>query len=159
MSRELKGRHVLAIVVTAFTIIVGANMAMLLAATGSFPGLVVSNSYVASQKWNDRTASQAALGWTASARIEGAVIIVTLRDRSGRPVTGQNLTLAAGRPSDARTDQILTLSPSGPDYRAAADLSPGRWRLAIEAGGEGEAKGESDTAFRQTVVLTIPGHR
>ncbi|MEM1164482.1 MAG: FixH family protein, partial [Pseudomonadota bacterium] len=62
---ELKGGHVLMIAITAFGIIIAANMTMLFAATGSFPGLVVENSYIAGQGWNQRTQAQHDLGWTS----------------------------------------------------------------------------------------------
>ena len=56
--RPLTGRKVLLIAVAAFAVILAANLAMLLAATGTFPGLVVKNSYVASQDWTARTDAQ-----------------------------------------------------------------------------------------------------
>ena len=45
-----------------FGVIIAANLAMLFAATGTFPGLVVKNSYAASQGWDRKTDAQRELG-------------------------------------------------------------------------------------------------
>ena len=58
--KPLTGRKVLLIAVAAFGVVIAANLAMLLAATGTFPGLVVKNSYVASQGFDAKTAAQRA---------------------------------------------------------------------------------------------------
>ena len=62
--RELTGRHVLVITVSAFAVIIGVNLTLAYQAVATFPGLEVQNSYVAGQGFNDRKAAQEALGWT-----------------------------------------------------------------------------------------------
>lgn len=145
MTRKLTGRHVLAITVTAFAIIIGANMAMLMAATGTFPGLVVKNSYIASQEWNGRAGAQVTLGWQARVGYADGALHVTLSDRAGRPVEGAELTARIGRPSDARSDRTLVLTPDGAGYSARLELAPGRWLIDVAT--------LSDPKFRQQVVL------
>ena len=129
MIRELKGYHVLAIAVACFAIVIGANLAMLFAATGSFPGLVVENSYVASQKWNARAAAQQALGWQASVAYEDGAILVRLTDADGAPVEGLELRGSVGRPTSASGDRALEFRGDGGGYTAPAELAPGRWRV------------------------------
>ena len=50
--RELTGKHVLVITVGFFGVIIAVNLLMAYKAISTFPGLEVSNSYVASQKFN-----------------------------------------------------------------------------------------------------------
>lgn len=129
MTRELKGRHVLIIALSAFALILTANMAMLFAATGSFPGLVVKNSYVAGVGWNERAAAQQALGWQTEIGFADGMLTVALTDAEGKPVTGQALVATVGRPSSDTEDRQVVLS-AGPDgYSARMNLAPGAWRI------------------------------
>ena len=50
------GRHMLAVVFAFFGTIITVNLVMAFLATGTFPGLVVKNSYIASQHYNERLA-------------------------------------------------------------------------------------------------------
>ncbi|MGF1500962.1 MAG: FixH family protein [Paracoccaceae bacterium] len=130
-AKELTGRHVLAICLGAFAVILTANISMLVAATGSFPGLVVKNSYVASQGWNNRTVAQAALGWqTALVETDGTVTL-TVRDAEGRPVRGLALAATIGRPATDAEDRAHALADTDNGYRADAALAPGLWRVAV----------------------------
>ena len=133
MTRELNGRHVLAIAVGAFAVIVGANVAMLVAAVGSFPGLVVKNSYVASQGWNERTEAQAALGWKTAVSYNGERLFVRIRGKDGLPVPGLALSARLGRPSSAAEDREVTLTATPDGYSAEAKLLPGLWRVDLSA--------------------------
>ena len=59
MARELTGRHVLAITLAAFGVIIAVNMVMAVKAVSTFPGLETPNSYVASQEFDrDRQAAR-----------------------------------------------------------------------------------------------------
>ncbi len=131
MSRTLTGRHVLIIAVAAFGTIIAVNMAMLFAATGTFPGLVVENSYVASQQWDSRHAAQQALGWRATTAWRDGRLLVDLRDRAGRPVEGAALQAFVGRPTVASDDHHLTLAPTASGYAAAVELDTGAWRVEV----------------------------
>lgn len=132
-GREITGRTVLAISLGAFAVILAANLTMVFAAVGSFPGVVAKNSYVASQEFNLRAAERAALGWSATLSHDAGVISVAITDAAGAPVDGLTVAVTLGRPADARTDRIIELLAAGPVYRAAADAPPGRWRAAVIA--------------------------
>jgi len=131
--RPITGRTVLVIAVAAFSVVIGANLAMLFAATGSFPGLVVENSYVASQGWDARTAAQSALGWEARLVHDGRVLEARIADRTGAPVTGLAVRATIGRPANSGTDRVLTLTGAGGVYRAPVVLEPGQWRIELTA--------------------------
>lgn len=146
LDRQLTGRHVLIIVLACFGTIIAANLTMLFAATGTFPGLVVENSYVASQRWNARHAAQEALGWRATAAWRDGRLIVDLQDAAGRPVEGVALRAVVGRPTVASEDQALALSPAADGYVAHVELSPGAWRIEISTT-EGPAFAVVDRLF------------
>ena len=149
-GKELKGRTVLIIVVSAFAVILGANLAMLFAATGTFPGLVVKNSYTASQGWNQRTAAQAALGWRADVLHDGAALTVVLTDAAGTPVEGVVVAARVGRPATDAEDRDLPLRAGAGGYRAPLTLGPGNWQVVIRA------KGPQGERYEATARLYIP---
>lgn len=132
-GRELTGRKVLIIAVSAFAVVLAANLAMLFAATGTFPGLVVENSYRAGVGWNDRAAEQAAHGWTVAVAVDGAELRVKVTDAGGAPVRGLAIAATVGRPATDREDRRLLLAPAGGIYRAPVTLSRGLWRVEIAA--------------------------
>ncbi|MEL6765769.1 MAG: FixH family protein [Pseudomonadota bacterium] len=137
-EKELKGRHVLIIALCAFGVIITANMALLFAATGTFPGTVVDNSYRAGVGWNDRAAAQAALGWQVSTAYDGEALRVTVLDAEGAEIEGLRVEAVVGRPAGDVTDTALTLTREGAGYGAPVALAPGSWRVALSIkGGEG----------------------
>ena len=136
-GRPLTGRKVLLIAVTAFAVILAANLTMLVAATGSFPGLVVKNSYVASQGWDRKTNAQRVLGWAAVAEYADGTLRVTMTGRDGAPVPGLNVVAVVGRPASTRDDVRLILAEGANGYAAPLTLTPGRWRVMI-AGADAE---------------------
>lgn len=131
--RELTGRHVLWIALGAFAVIVTANMAMVIAATGSFPGLVAKNSYVASQDFDVRAERQRALGWTAAVDLDDETLTVRVVGPDGWMVRGLDVEAVVGRPAGAATDRHLTLREGSDGYVAETPLSPGWWRVALVA--------------------------
>jgi len=148
-ERRLTGRHVLIIALSAFAVVFGANMALLWAATGSFPGLVVRNSYVASQGWEARSDAQRALGWQATAGYGEGEIAVRLTGPEGEAVPGLAVEATVGRPASDADDRTLTLAWQGDVYAAPVRLAPGRWQVAIRAG-DGDA-----TLYRATADLVV----
>lgn len=147
MNRELNGRHVLLIALGAFGIIIGANMAMLFAATGSFPGLVVKNSYVAGVGWNDRAEAQQNLSWTSAVRYQEGVLTVQITDAAGAAVRDLEFETTVGRPSADKHDQVVVLRDTRHGYSGDVDLQPGIWQVRITTTG--------DPAFRQTASFIV----
>ena len=147
MIRQLTGRHVLAIAICSFAVIVGANMAMLFAATGSFPGLVVKNSYVASQKWNDEAQAQQALGWKTSVHHAGGRLEVSVAGPDDEPVQGLAISAKIGRPTTDTDDQAVTLMAEGDRYEGLVQLAPGAWLVELSA--------EGRPAYRQIAKIFV----
>ena len=98
-GRPLTGRKVLAIAVGAFSVIIAANIALAVAAVGTFPGLEVKNGYIASQTFEAERAAQAELGWVAEAVYEDGELQIDLLDRDGRPLPVESLITRVGRPT------------------------------------------------------------
>lgn len=66
--KRFTGRHITIILVAFFGVVVAVNVTMATFAARTFGGVVVENSYVASQRYNEWLAAarkQDALGWTA----------------------------------------------------------------------------------------------
>lgn len=152
-QKQLTGRHVLAITIGAFAIILGANLAMLFAAVGSFPGLEVKNSYVASQSFDRERAAQEALGWTVSAAIEEDWVVVRITDATGAPVHPDRITATIGRTTHQKEDRVLAFARDGAGFSAPARLDPGHWHIRLSAG---TADGDS---FRQRIPVFVSARK
>ncbi len=147
-GKPLTGRKVLIISISAFAVIFGANMALLFNAIGTFPGLEVKNSYVASQSFNDEAQAQMALGWTPSVSYVDGELTFTLTTESGA-VFPPELTVEVGRLTHGREDRIAALTPVGDGYIAPMNLEPGYWRIKVDA------IAEDGTPYKSRLELTV----
>ncbi|NJR13875.1 MAG: hypothetical protein HC779_06455, partial [Phyllobacteriaceae bacterium] len=89
----LNGYHMLAIFVAFFGVIVAVNLTMARFAVTHWTGLVVKNSYVASQNYNGwlrQAAASKALGWQAvpHRRDDGRVVVAEMPMSVSRGVFG-----------------------------------------------------------------------
>lgn len=150
-ERRLTGRHVLAIAVSAFGIIIAVNLVMAWQAISTFPGLEVKNSYVASQTFDAEREAQEALGWTAAPEYEDGIFSVVLRDGNGLPAPVSEISVLVGRTTHVRDDQTPALVSRGGIYSAPMDLEPGIWLIHLEA------KAADGTAFRQRIDFVVKG--
>jgi nitrogen fixation protein FixH len=137
MTREFTGRDMLFLMIAFFAVVVSVNMAMAVIASGSWTGLVVKNSYVASQQFNEKTAElerSAAMNVHASLAYQIGEVVVQLNDSSGAMLNANTLTLRIGRPSYDGEDRSLAMSCSADGTcRAQAVLGPGIWSGEVEA--------------------------
>ena len=134
--RRFTGRHMVLIMVAFFGIVIGVNVTLAWFATGSWTGLVVPNSYVASQEFNARNAARVraeAVGWQLAAAVEAGHLVIRLRDAAGQPLDGVTVSVTAGRPVHEGADRVLTVEPDVPGlYRTAEALAAGEWNLTID---------------------------
>lgn len=137
MPRQVTGRHVLLWMVMFFGVVIAVNLTMAYFATGTWSGLVVQNSYVASQHFNemlDQAEKQKALGWRHDFVIDGGRITFTLTDAKGHAVPLNAVTIKAGHPATEFQDRVIDLEPSvDGSYSAPNDLPSGAWNLEIHA--------------------------
>jgi nitrogen fixation protein FixH len=134
---EFTGRHMLYIMIAFFGVIIAVNLVLVWVAARSWTGLVVENSYVASQNFNEELAAareQEKLGWKSglTATIDAAHVRIT--GGEDRPVTGLSVELKLSRPASLADDQSLSLSETTPgEYSAQAKLGPGVWNAELIA--------------------------
>ena len=147
-TRELTGRGVLAITLSAFGVIIAVNIAMAYFAVQTFPGLEVRNSYVASQGFNDRMRAQQALGWTTRADLTQGVLRVTITDAEGAPAPVAAITAVLGRPTTEREDVTPALRFDGEAFVAEIEVGGGNWDLRLNA----EAADGTSYAYRVDLV-------
>lgn len=127
----------LGLMVAFFGVIISVNLFMAFSAIGTWTGLVVQNSYVASQQFNTKLANaqtQKDLGWQGGLNYETGNLVFTLRDINNAPLNPETVTIAISRPIGTKGDQtvILTQTASG-DFIAPLILAPGIWNAAIVA--------------------------
>lgn len=145
MARELTGRHVLAITLAAFGVIIAVNMVMAVKAVSTFPGLETPNSYVASQRFDHDRAAQQALGWTVTPEYDGRELTLMVRDTQGNPARIKSLTATIGRPTHVRDDQTPRFIYENGIFRAPLTLAPGIWNINVTA------EAWDGTVFRQRI--------
>lgn len=143
---KLTGRHVFLIFGGGFGVIIAVNLLLAYSAVRTFPGLEVSNSYVASQQFNARKAAQESLGWTVNAGHENGVLKLWITDERG-PVEVARLEATVGRATHVAEDQTPEFTFDGRAYVAPVALAGGNWNIRMKAW---DADG---TLFEQRVVL------
>lgn len=133
MKGRFTGRHMAFTMVGFFAVVIAVNLYMARMAGSTFGGVVVENSYVASQnfnRWLDEAEAQKALGWTvATARQDNGRVAVKL---AGVPDGRTTVQGTARHPLGRLADQPLTFT-RGVDgaWLSDAPLPEGRWRVRI----------------------------
>jgi nitrogen fixation protein FixH len=150
MQRELTGRDVLIITVSAFAVIVGVNLVLAWQAVATFPGIEVRNGYIASQRFEADRQAQAALGWVADTRLAAGRLTVAITGPDGRPAKVASLEGLLGRATSTVDDQspVFRRIAAGV-YEADAAVSRGQWVLHISA------VAENGTPFHQRVSVSV----
>lgn len=140
--KEFTGKHMLATMVAFFGVIITVNLVMARFAITTWSGLVVPNTYVASQEFNGRAAKSraiAALGYQIDlgSNVDGLSIVFT--DADGEPAVVDSLVAQLRRPVGTHQDRemVLTRDPDGV-YRAAGELLEGEWIATVTATRGGE---------------------
>ena len=137
IRQRLTGRRVAMIFIAGFGIVAAVNFYMASLAVGGFHGVVVKNSYVASQKfngWLEAAEASEALGWKASAERDatGFVTITT----KGVP-EGAQVSAKLRRPIGEHAFLSLYFAPDRNDtFVSKTPVDAGRWtmRLTITSG-------------------------
>lgn len=129
MSRSFTGRHMIVAMVSFFAIVIAVNLVMATAATRTFGGTVVDNSYVASQRFNTWLAEargQARAGWTARIGADGHYL--TVESRPGAVVRAR-----VAHPLGRVPERMLRFVERSPGrYVAREPVAPGRWHVRVD---------------------------
>lgn len=139
MKREFTGRHMTAILVFGFGVIVAVNLLMATLALRGFGGVVVENSYVASQRYNgwlEEAERQKALGWSANVvRREDGRLAIETRAVPVRAKVSATLRRPLGKP---QATQFAFTEVEPGRFVSTRAVAPGRWivRLNIDVRGK-----------------------
>ncbi len=144
---RITGRMVLAGLVAFFGLITVANVIMIWLAVSTNTGVVVSSSYKAGNAYQaelDAARAQAERNWSVNADIarsgDGATFDVAIRDASGAPVGGLDVTATLSSHVSEKADHEVGLSEGEVGrYRGDAEaVVSGNWLLIIDARRDGE---------------------
>ena len=133
MKREFTGKHSAAIIVSGFAIIIAVNLVMATLAVRGFGGVIVENSYVASQEfndWLDAAEEQEALGWSVEmTRSENGHLLI---DTTSVP-DGATVTAEARRPLGQPESKSLGFIEATPGNHVSLEpLDSGRWIVRLK---------------------------
>jgi nitrogen fixation protein FixH len=133
-SRGFTGRHMAAILVAFFGVVIAVNLLMARLAVHTFGGEVVENSYVASQhfnRWLDEAAVEQTFGWKAQVtRRSDDRLSVRLE---GIPAGAVALAGDARHPLGVQPDHLLQfVRTSDGSFISTTTLPAGRWRLRLD---------------------------
>ena len=139
MTRTFTGWHMAATTISFFAIIIAVNLTLAVFANTSWTGLVVENSYVASQTFNRDAAEarlQQAAGWQMKLTVKRDFARISILDRDNQPLTGLKIRAILQRPTDEAGDQNLKLQDAGAGiYLAKGPIGHGVWIADITAEG------------------------
>jgi nitrogen fixation protein FixH len=137
MTRTFTGWHMAAITISFFSVIIAVNLTLAFFASSSWTGLVVANSYVASQNFNqdaEIARQQQAMGWHMKLTVNGSLVQISVLDRENQAKAGLNIRAVLQRPTDEAQDQNLMLQDAGGGvYVANAAIGGGVWVADITA--------------------------
>ena len=129
------GKHMLISLLCFFGVIITVNFTMAFLASGSWTGLVVKNSYVASQHFNEELKHaklQRKAGLSSEVHYKAGSLFFKMRDQDANSVSIQNLTAEYGRPAYEQADQKQELlQKSGDVFEIALKLEPGVWAIKL----------------------------
>ena len=128
------GRHMVTIMVLFFGTIISVNLTMAWFATSSWSGLVVQNTYIASQQFNQKAEEarkRVATGIHGTLSIEPDLVRYSVADKAGQPLVADSVSLHFKRPVGEHHDFALTLSPVGRGLFEAHHAVPqGQWIIS-----------------------------
>ncbi|TIP92396.1 MAG: cytochrome oxidase [Mesorhizobium sp.] len=135
-TREFTGRHMLTTILAFFGVVIAVNLTMATFASTSWTGLVVENTYVASQQFNRKAEegrAQAALGWTGKLTIAWGEVRYSLSDAAGKPVPLRSVKVLFRHPAYEGADKAVILAvASGQEFAAQHTLRDGVWIVEVD---------------------------
>lgn len=159
MTREIKGWHVLVMLLVFFGITIGVNSVFVSYALSTFAGEDVDQPYMKGLDYNKTIAARVAqqkLGWTATlsaGRNDARAIAVELHveDRDKHAVNGLDVSVTFRHPTNAHFDREAKLEPQGNGiYRATlVKVLPGQWDVIADA----QMKGQASFAAKRRILL------
>ncbi|RWA77288.1 MAG: cytochrome oxidase [Mesorhizobium sp.] len=135
--REFTGRHMLFSIVAFFAVVIAVNLTMATFARRSWTGLVVENTYVASQQFNEKARegrAQAALGWKSRLTIASGEVRYGLADAAGKPVGLHGVHMLFRHPAyEAEDEAVVLAAGAGQEFSVRHTPKDGVWIVEIDA--------------------------
>jgi nitrogen fixation protein FixH len=147
MVRKITGWHVFGCFALAFSVIITVNLTLAINAVRTFPGLEVSNSYVASQSFDADRDAQEALNWDVSADLVGHNILRLVIEHDGVAQMPSIEQATFGRATSVARDQELDLVFDGSAFTAPVTAGTGNWNLRLKA------RAADGTLFQQRIIV------
>jgi nitrogen fixation protein FixH len=145
MIKEVKGWHVLMVLMAFFGVTIAVNAYFVTMALQSAPGEYQKKSYLQGLRYNEVIAArqeQAAAGWTAALETRilpgGAFeVAVAMKDARGAPIADLTVTGNLRRPAQSEHDHVLAFHDDGKGiYRVQVPgVETGQWLLDFSAAG------------------------
>lgn len=136
------GWHMLGAMLLFFGTIITVNLTMAYFATSTWSGLVVKNTYVASQEFNGKAAgirSMLATGIKGKLEVKGDRIHYALTLPGDEPVIADKVTAHFKRPVGQHQDFVAELQPAGAGvYEASHEVLHGHWIVEVVAVKDGQ---------------------
>lgn len=129
--RPFTGRHMALILVTFFAVVVGVNVTMAVLARKSWTGLVVQNSYVASQHFNAETKKRLAMlekGFRMEIVVRAGSVSVSLNDKAGLALPLHKASMTLVRSGWAVKDTSIAMQCRDSLCSAMTELASGLWK-------------------------------
>lgn len=160
IPERIEGRHVLIALLAFFGVMLAVNGAFTYYAVKTFTGFDTRDAYRTGLRYNERIAAerlQIARGWQPVLRYERDArrLLLEVRDRNGRLVSGLTVTGRIGRPVTDAADRTLQWREIAPaQYAAMLDLAPGQWTVEARIA---RAGGGAEPAHRLRQRLLVRG--
>lgn len=133
---EFTGLHMWLLAIGFFGVIIAVNITLAVFSSVSWTGLVVDNTYVASQEFDDKRLAhkrQVEAGWTSSLTYVEATAILAVTDGGGTAIDLGTPTLQINRPVGGHDDQKVTLTRQHDGtYAGPVTLGPGVWEARVD---------------------------
>ena len=153
--RPFTGWHMLGVMVLFFGTIITVNLIMAWNASHSWSGLVVQNTYVASQQFNGKVKEAKAFvadGLDGKLSVENEALRYTLTRRGNPEMTADKVVAVLKRPVEEHEDVTVEMAHQGEGvFVAATALKRGQWIADITA-----TKGDT-VVYRQAIRFMAPG--
>lgn len=151
------GMHMAILMFLFFGTIIAVNFTMAWYAHSSWSGLVVENTYVASQQFNAKAAlarSIEASGVRGTLEVRKDAIRYQLTDSKADSVIADQVTLRFRRPVGDRQDFELALTAAGGGlFLGQHPVAPGQWIV------ESEALRGKDIVMHEAVRILVDGEK
>lgn len=155
--RVFTGWHMLGVMVLFFGTIITVNLIMAWNASHSWSGLVVQNTYVASQQFNGKVKEArafAASGLDGKLSLEQGAVRYTLTRQGKAETSAEKVVAVFKRPVEEHEDVRVEMAHQGDGvFVAATDLKRGQWIADITA-----TSGDK-VVYRQAIRFIAPGER